>query len=69
MRAFESEFVRVTVDAYPTVLTTQAEVPAKMANGLYVGRMIGMSCEFDDLGDLVRLAHRCALHVLEAEFG
>ena len=33
----------------------------------WIGRRIDV--QWNDLGDLVRLAHRCAVHVLEAEFG
>jgi hypothetical protein len=68
MRGFESEFVRVSVHAFPSVLRVEAAVPAASANGLFVGRYITASCEFQDLGDLIRLACRCCVRIGREEF-
>jgi hypothetical protein len=35
---------------------------------LFVGRHITNACEFEQLGHLIRLAHRCGLHILDQEY-
>jgi hypothetical protein len=68
IREFEATHVRISVEAFPTVLRVEAVVPAKAAEGIFVGRYISSSCEFETLGDLIRLACRCSLYLAEQEF-
>ena len=69
MREFEREYVRVSVIAYPIVLRVEASVPGDLADGLFVGCAISNACEFEQLGDLIRLSSRCSLRIAEEEFG
>jgi hypothetical protein len=68
VREFESEFVRVSVHAFPSVLRVEAAIPVASAEGLFVGRYITAGCEFQDLGELIRLACRCSLQIAREEF-
>jgi hypothetical protein len=68
VRAFEVDFVRLGVEAFPCVLRIEAAVPCKAANGLFVGRFITNACAFEELGDVLHQASRCSLHVMEQEF-
>lgn len=67
VRAFKEELVRVSVRAFPCVLRVEATVPAASAEGLYVGREITTSCEFEALGDLIHLVYRCSLQITPSE--
>ncbi len=68
IRAFEEEFVRMSVRAFPCVLRVEAAVPAHAAQGLYVGREISNSCQFESLGELIHLVYRCSVRIAEQEF-
>jgi hypothetical protein len=68
VRAFEEEFVRVSVQAFPCILRVQATVPVPAADGLYVGREITNACEFGTLGDLIFIVYRCSLSIAEHGF-
>ena len=68
VRAFEEEFVRVSVRGLSTILRVEGSVPAPAAKGLFVGRDITSACDFESLGELVRLVHRCSLQLATHEF-
>jgi hypothetical protein len=68
VRAFEDEYVRVSVVAFPCMLRVVADVPAKAADGLFVGRVITNACEFEALGDLLHVVLRCSIRLAEQEF-
>lgn len=68
VRAFENEYVRITVGAFPCVLRVEAAVPADDAQGLFVGRFITNACEFEALGELLHLVFRCSVRLAEQEF-
>jgi hypothetical protein len=68
VRAFEYEFVRVAVEAFPCFLRVEAAVPCSGADGLFVGRYISNACEFDELGELIHQVSRCSIFVREQEF-
>jgi len=68
LRAFEEGFVHVSVEAFPCVLRVEATVPAKAAQGLFVGRSISNACEFGALGELIQLVHRCSVQIAESEY-
>jgi hypothetical protein len=68
VRAFEGEFVRIVVQALGSVLRVEGLVPADAAAELFVGRHISNACEFEGLGDLIRLVFRCSLLIPEREF-
>lgn len=60
VRTFEYEFVRVAIEAFPCILRVEATVPCSAADNLFVGRYISNSCEFEDLGELIRQVCRCS---------
>jgi hypothetical protein len=68
VRAFEDEYVRVSVVALPCVLRVLASVPAGSADGVFVGRLITNACEFEALGDLIHILFRCSLRLAEQAF-
>ena len=68
VRAFEDEFVRVSVRGFPAVLRVEATVPCPAAKGLFVGRDITSGCDFESLGELIRLVYRCGLQLADQEF-
>ena len=68
VRAFEYEFVRVAVEAFPCVLRVEATVPCNGADGLFVGRYISNACEFEELGELIQQVSRCSIIVRDQEF-
>ena len=55
---FEATFVCVSVEAFPCTLRVEADVLATDAEGLFVGRYISNACEFEDLGELIRMVAR-----------
>jgi hypothetical protein len=65
---FESEYVRVTIEAFPCFLRVESLVPCKSADGLFVGRYISNACEFEELAELIRQTSRCSVFVMEREF-
>ena len=69
VRAFEDDYVRISVVALPCVLRVLADVPVRAADELFVGRLITNSCQFDVLGELIHIVFRCSLHLAEKEFG
>jgi hypothetical protein len=69
IREFEDQYIRVSVTAFPSVLRVEATVPGNLSEGLFVGRAISNACEFEQLGDLVRLSSRCSARIAEEEFG
>jgi hypothetical protein len=69
IREFEDQYVRVSVVAFPNVLRVEATVPRNVAEGLFVGRTISNACEFEQLGDLIRLSSRCSARIAEEDFG
>jgi hypothetical protein len=69
IREFEDKYARVSVIAFPCVLRVEATVPGDLAEGLFVGRAISNACEFEQLGDLIRLSSRCSVRIADEEFG
>ena len=69
VRAFEDQFVRVSVEAFPCVLRLEAVVLCRAANELFVGGFISNACEFNELGALIYQVSRSAIYVMEQEFG
>lgn len=69
VRAFEGGYVHVSVEAFPCVLRVEATVPARAAEGLFVGRFITNACDFGTLGELIQLVCRCSLQIAEREYG
>jgi hypothetical protein len=68
VRQFEDSFVRVSVEAFPCNLRIEADVLAREAEGLFVGRYISNACEFEALGDLIQLVCRGSLLIAEHEY-
>jgi hypothetical protein len=66
--AFEHEFVRISIEAFPCVLRVEAAVPCSAADGLFVGRYITNACEFEALADLIFQVARCSIFVRNLEF-
>ena len=69
VHAFESEYVYVSVEAFPGVLRVEARVPCKEAHELFVGRFITNSCDFEYLGELLHQTARCSMAIRNTEFG
>jgi hypothetical protein len=46
----------------------KADVLAREAEGLFVGRYISNACEFEALGDLIQLVCRGSLLIAEHEY-
>jgi hypothetical protein len=65
VREFEEEYLRLSVVAFPGVLRVEAAVPASEVDGLFVGRVIASACEFEALGELIRVVFRCSNHLAE----
>jgi hypothetical protein len=65
VRAFEEEYVRVSVVALPCVLRVLAFVRGGSADEVFVGRLISNACEFDALGELIHTLFRGSLRLAE----
>jgi hypothetical protein len=68
VRQFEAGFVRVSVEAFPCTLRVEADVLASEAEGVFVGRYISNACQFEDLGELIRLLCRSSIAVAQHVF-
>lgn len=68
VRLFREEFVVAKIEAFPCVLRIEATIPRPTAEGMFLGREITNACEFEELGDLMQLLVRCALHAAEFDF-
>jgi hypothetical protein len=55
VQRFEETFVRVHVEAQQKILQIEAAVPEKSAGLVFVGSKLATACEFDRLGELIRV--------------
>src|SRR5215469_16448730 len=51
VRAFEDDYIRISVVGLRGVLRVQADVPAQAPDGLFVGRVISTACQFEAFGE------------------
>jgi hypothetical protein len=65
VRAFEEEYLRISLTAFPSVLRVEAAVPTPDADGLFVGRLITIACQFEALGELLHVVFRCGQHLAQ----
>ncbi len=63
IRSFQSEYLRVTVEAFPCALRIEGFVPGANSEGLFVGKWLSNACEFEELGENVRLVDRSARYL------
>ena len=66
--SFEEKFVRIIVECLPCILRLEGSVPTKDAKGLFVGRVIPIACEFEDLGAVLRLICRSARRLADEDY-
>jgi hypothetical protein len=68
IRAFEEGFVRVCIEALPSVLLIKANADAMAEEGLFVGCHISQACEFEALTELINRVSRCSQQIARLEF-
>jgi hypothetical protein len=59
------QYLRLSVVGFTGVLRVEAAVPVSDVDGLFVGRVISSGCEFEALGELIRVVFQCSSHLAE----